>query len=208
MRSRIGKTILSIGLLLAAACAAALLINASSGRMKVLDSEQIAAVLENNDYADDRSRIIAESAVSLVGRVNYFWGGKSYCVGPDPAWGEPRQVTSEGSPKTGAIMPYGLDCSGYVTWVFLQLEEEGMLQRIGEGTWAQWQNSEPIDMSQLRVGDLVFQNPFPGSSANHVAVCVGFYKKEPVFAHCSSAENNVVVTTAGSVFRYARRPKI
>ena len=117
-----------------------------------------------------------------------------------------RTVTSEGSPNTGAVLPYGLDCSGYVTWAFMQLGEEDMLTRIGEGTWAQWQNSQLIEWDELRAGDLVFQNAYPGSSGNHVAICIGKYRGRPVFAHCSSAHDNVVVTTAGSIFRYARRP--
>lgn len=214
MRKRVGKVKLPFvifGLLAAAAlvCAAVRLLNGKNAeRLVVLDEEQIRAVLTANVYDDDSSRAIAEAAASLAGKVHYFWGGKSFCVGPDPEWGEPRTVTSQGSRETGTLRPFGLDCSGYVTWVYIQLDRPGIAERIGNGTWAQWQNSAPIEWKEIKVGDLVFQNEYPGASSNHVAVCIGYYDGQPVFAHCSSAEDNVVVTTAGRVFRYARRPSV
>ena len=54
----------------------------------------------------------------FVGKVNYFWGGKSSAIGWDSAWGTMRRVTAAGSPSSGTIRAYGLDCSGFVTWAF------------------------------------------------------------------------------------------
>ena len=65
---------------------------------------------------------------------------------------------------------------------------------------------DEYDWSEIDIGDLVFQNEYPEADSNHVGVCVGFFTGRPVFAHCSSTEDTVVVTTAGGLFRYARRP--
>ena len=59
---------------------------------------------------------VAQSALSQVGRVGYFWGGKSLRMGPDPRWGMLTRVTSAGSDTSGLLLPYGLDCSGLVSW--------------------------------------------------------------------------------------------
>ena len=61
---------------------------------------------------------VVRTACSLVGKVNYFWGGKSLVIGWDARWGELRQVTAAGSSTTGTYRPYGVDCSGFVDWVF------------------------------------------------------------------------------------------
>ena len=58
---------------------------------------------------------VVRTACSLVGKVNYFWGGKSLVIGWDARWGELRQVTAAGSSTTGTYRPYGLDCSGCAT---------------------------------------------------------------------------------------------
>ena len=173
-----------------------------------LSYAQIEAVLAANDYEDETSRVIAESAASLVGKVHYFWGGKSFVKGWDDRWGSLAPVESAGSPTTGETRPFGLDCSGYITWIFMQTDIENARALIGEGTYNQWMKSSPIEWSDIRIGDLVFRNEYPGASSNHVAVCIGFLNGRPVFAHCSSAQDNVVVTTAGNVFKSARRPNL
>ena len=119
------------------------------------------------------------------------------------------EVQSGGSSTTGEMRPYGLDCSGFVAWCFLQqgLTNEELESKVGLGTWAQWENSEEISWKELRVGDIVFQNSYPTNKGNHVGVCIGFNEKgKPVFAHCALGFDNVVVTPAGDVFHYARRP--
>lgn len=178
-----------------------------------LTAEEIdAARLKGEAAETDAARLsAAESALSLVGQVHYFWGGKSYSRGPDPKWGEMTEVQSEGSKTTGETRPYGLDCSGFVAWCFLQqgLTDEELESKVGLGTWAQWENSAEISWKELRVGDIVFQNAYPTNEGNHVGICVGFNEKDkPVFAHCALGFDNVVVTPAGDVFHYARRPGV
>ena len=58
---------------------------------------------------------IVNTAFSIVGKVNYFWGGKSSVIEWDDRWGKLMTITSKGSSTTGMKRPFGVDCSGYVT---------------------------------------------------------------------------------------------
>lgn len=179
---------------------------ACATRYRVLSERELNKACTETVYDNDRQRIVTEAALSLVGRVSYFWGGKYYDVGECPDWGEPRVVTSSGNPATGQELPFGLDCSGYVTWCYAQLGlgKEWLIGTIGDGTWNQWFNSQEITRDEARPGDIAFIRAYPGSSGNHVGIVVGRLHGEPLIAHCSSSENGVVVTTCGSTFVYFR----
>ncbi len=169
-----------------------------------------AAIGRGRETETDEKRLAAaEAAITLVGKVHYFWGGKSGAVGFDNEWGQMKEVTGEGSPSTGTLRPYGLDCSGFVAWCFVQqgLTLEEAEDTIGLGTWTQWDRTDRIRWKDIRVGDFVFQNEYPTDEGNHIGICIGFDEAgRPMFAHCASGFDNVVVTGAGDVFRYARRP--
>lgn len=154
---------------------------------------------------------IADKAQSLVGRVHYFWGGKSYAIGWDDRWGKLRTVTVDGSPSTGTVRPFGLDCSGFTAWVYVNagLPKERASEVFGNWSGDQWRYSLPVEWDQAQVGDLAFL-AIPGTrKVNHVGVVVGFDNGGPLVAHCSSSYNSVVVTNGwGSGFRYIKRPVI
>ena len=133
---------------------------------------------------------VVRTACSLVGKVNYFWGGKSLVIGWDARWGELRQVTAAGSSTTGTYRPYGLDCSGFVDWVFYN--QSGGSYVIGHGGGATMQHSHCTDISwaDAQPGDLVF---YPDNS--HVGIVGGRDANgELLIIHCASGYNNVVVT--------------
>lgn len=112
---------------------------------------------------------MAELALSQVGKVTYFWGGKSERLGPDPRWGMLTRVTSEGSDTTGTLLPYGLDCSGLVSWA--AVNATGMraaYDTVGEGVRSQYANCAVIPWGDALPGDLCF---FPDLS--HVGIVVG-----------------------------------
>lgn len=155
---------------------------------------------------------IINSALSIVGKVNYFWGGKSIAIGWDDRWGTPIEVTAPGSPTTGTVRPFGLDCSGFVAWVYVNagVPVAEIADVFGTHTSAQWKYSEPIAWDEAQIGDLAFF-AVPGTTKyNHVGVIVsiestGHYQ----VAHCASSRNNVVVGLAAeSGFKYIRRPII
>lgn len=187
----------------------ALLQSFAGTKYYVLAHDEIAKFTSNNVYKSEEQRIFVESAISLIGRVNYFWGGKSYKIGWDDAWGTMREVTSTGHSTSGTERPYGLDCSGYVSWCYVQLgfTKAEMVEGIGNGTYNQWEKSIPIRKSEVCLGDIAFINEYPGNTGNHVGICVGFLENgEPLIAHCSNTMNNVVVSTCGDEFIYFRRP--
>lgn len=176
-----------------------------------LAPESIAALRAAAPREAPQREAVVEAGLTLLGRVPYFWGGKSDAPGWDGGWGEPRKVTSRGSESTGDIRPYGLDCSGFVAWCYAQLglSPKEVEERVGRGTWNQWDRSAPIKWRELRVGDWAFQNKYPTDQGNHIGLCMGFDEKgRPLFLHCAAGFNNVVVTGAGEVFRYARRPLV
>ena len=141
------------------------------------------------DLSPEREAVV-RTACSLVGKVNYFWGGKSLVIGWDARWGELRQVTAAGSSTTGTYRPYGLDCSGFVDWVFFN--QSGGSYVIGHGGGATMQHSYCTDISwaDAQPGDLVF---YPDNS--HVGIVGGRDANgELLIIHCASGYNNVVVT--------------
>lgn len=84
------------------------------------------------DTLSAEQKKVIKAACSLVGKVNYFWGGKSSAIGWDSEWGKLKTVLAEGSKTTGTKRPFGLDCSGYVTWSFINSGFNA--SNIGHGT--------------------------------------------------------------------------
>lgn len=133
---------------------------------------------------------VVRTACSLVGKVNYFWGGKSLVIGWDVRWGELRQVTAAGSSTTGTYRPYGTDCSGFVDWVFYNATGGGYIIGHGGGATAQHSYCTDISWADAQPGDLVF---YPDNS--HVGIVGGRDANgELLIIHCASGYNNVVVT--------------
>ena len=154
-------------------------------------SGDTAALIRNlpEDLSPEREAVV-RTACSLVGKVNYFWGGKSLVFGWDARWGELRQVTAAGSSTTGTYRPYGLDCSGFVDWVFYNATGGQYIIGHGGGATMQHNYCTDISWSAAQPGDLVF---YPDNS--HVGIVGGRNANgELLIIHCASGYNNVVVT--------------
>ena len=147
-------------------------------------------------------RAFVESGAALVGRVGYFWGGKSK-AGWNDTWGEPRVVTSAGSKNTGKVMPYGLDCSGFVDWVF---KTSGYGNIMSGGTAYQWGQCAAIKEENLQPGDLVFKNPPNQKGVNHIGIYLGERNGQHLYVHCAGGEG--VTMDSWSGFIYFRRPLV
>lgn len=161
-----------------------------------------------DDVSEERVNVIS-AAFSLVGKVGYFWGGKSVELGEDPSWGEAEVVTAEGSNSTGTTRAYGLDCSGFVTWAVVNGYQDKEKQAdIGDGTSEQWLNANVVSESDAQPGDLVFQKGPEAGQDNHVGILVGQTDAgDWIAVHCSSGKNGVTVGEAyGASFRYIRQP--
>ena len=163
-----------------------------------------------DDISEERVNVIS-AAYSLVGKVGYFWGGKSRVIGWDSSWGTAATVSAGGSKSSGTTRAYGLDCSGFVTWAFVNgYKDTEKGDAIGEGTTDQWEHCETINAQDAQPGDLVFQRGPEGGSNNHVGILVGQTDEgDWIAVHCSSGQNGVVVGEAYSAsFRYIRCPSV
>lgn len=158
-----------------------------------LDSLQYdAAMLRRalpNDLSKER-RAVVEQALSLVGKVNYFWGGKSLAFGWDDRWGQLAKVTADGSSTTGTYRPYGLDCSGMVDWAFYNATDGSYVIGHGGGAATQHRYCTPIRWEDAQIGDLAF---YPDDE--HVGIVAGWDKDGSIqIVHCASSYNNVIIT--------------
>lgn len=168
-----------------------------------LSVEQVQEILGSlpDDLSEERRQVIL-TAYQLLGKVNYFWGGKSLVLGWDSRWGTPKEVWAAGSPSTGTVRPYGLDCSGFVDWVFYNISGGSYIIGHGGGAHMQHTYCDPISWDEAIPGDLVF---YPEDS--HVGIVCGFDSGGNVqIIHCASGANNVVVT-GKSGFTTIARPK-
>lgn len=158
-------------------------------------------ILKNlpDSLSAERKKVI-KAACSLVGKVNYFWGGKSSAIGWDSEWGKLKTVSAEGSKTTGTKRPFGLDCSGFVTWSFINSGFNA--SSIGHGTKGQIAKCSRISWESVQAGDLAFYGDL-----SHVGIVAGKDAAGNILViHCSSGNNNVVITTNGG-FGFAARPR-
>lgn len=172
----------------------------AAGDIPELTSEELIGIVDGLNTTDTRKKLI-ETALSLVGKVSYFWGGKSP-AGWNDDWGKPKKVTGSGSVTSGTIRPYGLDCSGFTDWVY----KTALGQSIGTGSANQWSKSTEISASELLPGDLGFKAKPSDPGTNHVLMYVGLTSDgKRQWVHCSSSKGGVVLNTPSYV-KYYRRP--
>ena len=166
-----------------------------------ISQEDAIGLLENlTDDLDPERKNVVETAVQLVGRVSYFWGGKSLTLGWDDRWGTSMEVTAAGSGSTGTVRPFGLDCSGFVDWTFYNATDGSYYPGRGGGAATQHSYCTNISWSDAQPGDLVF---YPDDS--HVGIVGG---KDAdgnlLIVHCSGGANGVVITGAAGFTSVAR----
>ena len=153
-----------------------------------------------DDLSEERRNVI-KAACSLVGKINYFWGGKSLVLGWDSRWGSLQKVWAEGSSTTGTYRPYGLDCSGFVDWVFYNMSGGTYIIGYGGGAAEQHNHCRSISWDEAGPGDLVF---YPDD--DHVGIVGGWSDTgELLIIHCSA--EGVVITDA-SGFESIGRPYV
>lgn len=168
-----------------------------------ISQEEAIALLENlpDDLEADR-RAVVETALQLVGKVPYFWGGKSLTLGWDERWGVPMTVTAEGSGSTGTVRPFGLDCSGFADWTFYNATNGAYYPGHGGGAATQHSYCTAVPWSDAQPGDLVF---YPDDS--HVGVVGGTDADgNLLIIHCSGGANGVVISGAAG-FTAVGRPE-
>ena len=155
------------------------------------------------DNLDPLRESIVLTAYQLLGKVTYFWGGKSLVLGWDSRWGTPTTVTAPGSGSTGKVLPFGLDCSGFVDWTFYNATNGAYLPGRGGGAASQHGYCINIAWSDALPGDLVFY-----ADDSHVGIVCGYDSVGNLLViHCSGGQNGVVVTGREG-FAVAARPDL
>ena len=170
------------------------------GAVPPLTDAELIVFLAELDTTAARRELIRVS-LSLVGRVPYFWGGKS---GPgwNDAWNTPRLVTAGGSRTTGTMRPFGLDCSGFIDWAYATTFGRG----IPGGTWHQWDATDPITAAELQPGDLGFIRPGNAGANNHVLIYAGTRNGQRLWVH-SAGGSGVILNTPSYAIPYLRRAR-
>ena len=155
------------------------------------------------DDLDPLRESIVLTAYQLLGKVTYFWGGKSLVLGWDSRWGTATTVTAPGSGSTGKVLPFGLDCSGFVDWTFYNATSGAYLPGRGGGAASQHGYCTNVSWSDALPGDLVFY-----ADDSHVGIVCGYDSVGNLLViHCSGGQNGVVVTGREG-FAVAARPDL
>ena len=176
-------------------------LNVPMGSLSISQEDAIGLLENLPDVLDPERKAVVETAVQLVGRVSYFWGGKSLTLGWDDRWGVPTEVTAAGSGSTGTIRPFGLDCSGFVDWTFYNATNGSYYPGRGGGAATQHSYCTNIAWSDAQPGDLVF---YPDDS--HVGIVGGRDADgNLLIVHCSGGANGVVITGSAG-FTVVARP--
>lgn len=127
--------------------------------------------------------------LEITGKVNYFWGGRTYYPGWNDDWGTMKEVQHSGSKSQplGSIHPYGLDCSGFVFWCALTY--------FGEDSWnspAEWMSGLTAAYMYYKSTPNNYDEKLPGDIVvNADLTHIGFYLCEaadgtPLFLHCGT----------------------
>lgn len=160
---------------------------AGNGQAVPLTDAELIAFVNRQNCSATRKHILT-TALSLVGKVPYFWGGKSP-PGWNDEWNTPKLVTAAGSTTSGTIRPYGLDCSGFSAWVF----NTAVGVDIGAGCNGQYPNTYAVSASELLPGDLGFLAD--GDGWGHVLIFAGYGENgERMWVHSSGGEGVILNT--------------
>lgn len=160
------------------------------GTLTDADIDSILGNLSKEDLTIIRQAII-EFALKYVGRIPYYFGGKAEYLDY-----EKNHFYSIVEPDTKGRTRKGLDCSGFVSWVFAN---KGI--SIPSSTAGFLGYSVFLDHNSLKVGDLGFLNK-PGAENNHIGIYAGVDENgNDLWIHCNASAGNVSVNNYNG-FRY------
>ena len=95
------------------------------------------------------------------------------------------EVTAAGSSTTGTVRSFGLDCSGFVDWVFYNQSGGSYVIGHGGGATMQHEYCTAIAWSDAQPGDLICY-------AGHIGIYIGNGK----IVHASSPSTGIKVGNA------------
>ena len=109
-------------------------------------------------------------------------------------------VTAPGSDTTGESIPFGLDCSGFVSWCAVNAAGDAAAGAvIGSGVRDQWARCTPVAWDEAQPGDLLV---FPDLS--HVGIAAGRGADGKLMVlHCSRSLGGVVCSADARAVGFA-----
>lgn len=161
-----------------------------------LTEEEISKYLSSlpDDISDERKAVI-KFALSSVGKIPYYWGGKASAASYEKN-GFGRVIEAD---YKGRVLR-GLDCSGWVQWVYWSAignrlnGASSTATLIGEG--------QKIKRSELQPGDIVVR---VGADSHVVMFLQWAGKGNMIVIHENSGANNVSVSEVTANYPYYRK---
>lgn len=134
-------------------------------------------------------------ALSSVGRVPYYWGGKPACAGY-----ERNNFGSLAEPDEKGRTLKGLDCSGWISWIYWSAIQKRL---SSESTAGLASLGTPINREDLQPGDIILKTGDEG----HVVMFLCWEKDgDMMVIHESSAlVDNVTVTKMNANWPHIRK---
>lgn len=160
-----------------------------------ISSITLSVPLTNQEIDDYMNRLPADTSVtrrnvihfalSSVGRVPYYWGGKPSAPGYE---GNDFGALTPADAK-GRLLR-GLDCSGWINWVYWSATGKRL---AGESTSSLCLCGKQVDRSELKPGDIIVRT---GAGA-HVVMFLGWNAdgRMNIIHETSGSINNVSVAT-------------
>ncbi|MDO5416417.1 MAG: NlpC/P60 family protein [Lachnospiraceae bacterium] len=146
------------------------------------------------DISGTRREMI-QFALSSVGRVPYYWGGKA----SGPGYEGNHFGALVFSDEKGRILK-GLDCSGWISWVYWSVTG----QRLeGQSTGSLISCGDAVSRSQLKPGDIIIRT---GENA-HAVMFLSWSAdgRMNVIHESSDSVNNVTIKTMDAAWPYYRK---
>jgi cell wall-associated NlpC family hydrolase len=166
-------------------------VNFATSGLTEQDIEKYMAALPAG-LSGNRKQVI-KTALSLVGMVPYYYGGKAGHTGWNDDWWTDAPPDHKGRNKKG------LDCSGYVQWVFATAGfNNGKLDGSLLST-SSISNLQYITKEELQPGDIGLT--YQGDSKH-----TGIYMGNDTWIHCSSS-GTVVISPGYTGFNLFKRYK-
>ncbi len=140
--------------------------------------------------------VAAATYLSEEENIPYFWGGKYSKVGVNGEWNTQKPIPSSGSniQFEGVNWPYGLDCSGFVSWAIIN---GGFKMEVSyTGAYLDYIkpniytfNTQNLKSGKIKAGDLLYRN-------GHIAIItdLDLSKGTIKVAEEKGAEEGMVVT--------------
>ena len=159
------------------------------------DSEINAYMAELPPNLSETRRSVIRFALESVGRVPYYWGGK-----PTASGYTGNNFGAQVAPDTKGRILKGLDCSGWISWVYWSATGERLPYESTAGLTAV---GVPVSRSELQPGDIIIRT---GTDA-HVIMFLGWTSDGRIRCIHESSDNinNVTVSIRDANWPYYRK---